>query len=148
VEDSNRFVGIFWAVQEEGSAAILLEHRYPLEQAEPYGNMLTCPHAHYEIWEQWRKSSGGGRAGVASAIAVSEYEEWPRGRIVYDTERERFILYADGKILREPTLMAAIQERFRLPIDRTAAKRDIHYRSTRQLKRRRLKTRLPLTTPD
>jgi hypothetical protein len=125
----NSFVGIFWAMQEPGSPATLVEHRCSLEEAEPYGTMLTCPHGHYEIWEQWRK------AGAGPAIVASEYEEWPRGRIVYDMEKDRFILYADQKILRDPALMASIQKRFGLPTERTDAKRDNHYRSTRRLKR-------------
>jgi hypothetical protein len=122
-------VGIFWAIQEEGSPATLMDHRCSLKEAEPYGSMLTCPHGHYETWEQWRKADG------PAAIAESEYEEWPRGRVVHDTEGDRFILYADAQILREPTLINAIHERFGLPIDRTAAKRDSHYRSTQRLKR-------------
>ena len=125
-------MGIFWAVQEPGSAAVLLDHRCSLEEAEPYGNMLTCPHGHYEVWEQWRKA--GGRA----VIVASEYEEWPRGRIVYDTESDRFILYADAQILRDQTLINAIHERFGLPMERTDRKRDHHYRSKRRLSRPRL----------
>ena len=130
---ANSFAGIFWAVLEQGSAAILLEHRCSLKEAEPYGSMLTCPHGHYEVWEKWRKGIGTRRADVASLIAANEYEEWPRGRIVYDPETERFILYADAQILRRPALMAAIHERFGLPTDRTDAKWDSHYRSTRRL---------------
>ena len=76
-------VGIFWAAQEPGSAVILMEHRCSLKDAEPYGSMLTCSHGHYDIWEQWRKNSGIRRADAAPLIAVSEYEEWPRGRIAY-----------------------------------------------------------------
>ena len=129
VADSNQFVGIFWAIQERGSSATLLDHRCSLKEAEPYGTMLTCPHGHYEVWEQWHKA--GGRA----AIAAFEYEEWPRGRIVYDRENERFILYADAQILRDAALIAAIHERFGLPMERTDAKRDSHYRSMRRLKR-------------
>ena len=128
----NSFVGIFWAIQEQGSAASIVEHRCSMKEAEPYGTMLTCPHGHYEVWEQWRKA--GGRA----AIAESEYEEWPRGRIVYDTENERFILYADAQILGDPALIAEIHEKFGLPIDRTDAKRDNHYQRTRRLSRSRL----------
>jgi hypothetical protein len=52
--DSHLFVGIFWAVQEKGSAPGLLHHRCPISEAEPYGDMLTYSHGHYEIWEQWR----------------------------------------------------------------------------------------------
>jgi hypothetical protein len=103
----NSFVGIFRAIQEQGAAVSIEDHRCSLKEAEPYGIMLTCPHGHCEVWEQRRKA--GGRA----AIAASEYEEWPRGRIVYDSESDRFILYADAQILRDRTLINAIHERFR-----------------------------------
>jgi hypothetical protein len=132
VVHSNSFVGIFWAIQDQGSAARIVDHRCSLKEAEPYGTMLTCPHGHYEVWEQWRKA--GGRA----AIAASEYEEWPRGRIVYDREGERFILYADAQILRDPALITAIHQKFGLPMERTDPKRDNHYQSTRRLSRPRL----------
>jgi hypothetical protein len=125
----NSFVGIFWAVQEQGSPATLVEHRCSLIEAEPYGTMLTCGHAHYDVWEQWRKTSG------RAAIAASEYEEWPRGRIVYDRENDRFILYADAQILRDAALITAIHDKFGLPMERTDRKRDGHYQSTRRLKR-------------
>jgi hypothetical protein len=126
---SNAFVGLFWAIQDQGSPATLLDHRCSLKEAAPYGTMLTCPHGHYEVWEQWREARG------RAAIVAFEYEEWPRGRIVYSTEHERFILYADTQILRDPALMTAIYARFGLSIERTDPKRDNHYRSTRRLKR-------------
>ncbi len=78
---------------------------------------------------------GSLREGLPPVIAAFEYEEWPRGRIVYDTARVRFILYADAQILRRPTLLTAIYARFGLPTDGTDAKRDDHYRSTRRLRR-------------
>ncbi len=78
--------------------------------------------------ESWRTSGNRG----------SEYEEWPRGRIVYDTKSDRFILYADAQILCDPTLIAEIHEKFGLPIDRADAKWDNHYQRTRRLSRPRL----------
>ncbi len=59
-------------------------------------------------------------------------------RIVYDTESDRFILYADAQILRDAALIAAIHEKFGLPIDLTDAKWDNHYQKTRRLSRPRL----------
>jgi hypothetical protein len=67
---SHSFVGIFWAVQERGSAAVLLDHRCPISEAEPYGDMLTCPNGHYEVWEQWRKDARNGRSGLDLLIAT------------------------------------------------------------------------------
>jgi len=133
---SHSFVGIFWAVQEKGSAAVLLDHRCPIAEAEPYGDMLTCPHGHYEVWEQWRKNATHDRAGLDLLIATDEYEEWPRGRIVYSSTRDCFVLYADAQILSRPDLLTIIHERFELPADRTKTtqpKRDSHYVSTRRL---------------
>jgi hypothetical protein len=129
-------VGIFWAVQEKGSTAVLLDHRCPISEAESYGDMLTCPHGHYEVWEQWRTKAGSNRPGLDLLIATDEYEEWPRGRIVYSSPGKCFVLYADAQILSRPDLLAIIHERFGLQADRTRMtqpKRDSHYVSTRRL---------------
>ena len=92
VSDSYLFVGIFWAVQEKGSAAVLLDHRCPISEAEPYGDILTCPHGHYEVWEQWGRNATKDQPDL---IATDEYEEWPRGRILYSSLYDRFVLYVD-----------------------------------------------------
>jgi hypothetical protein len=123
-------VGIFWAIQPPGKPTILLDHRCPLGDAETYGDMLTSPHGHYDLWERWRRVGGEIPDVVKALVAASEYEEWPRGRIVCDTMRQRFTCYADAKILRRADLLATIRERFGLPPERTMMKRDNHYRST------------------
>jgi hypothetical protein len=132
-ESPTSLVGIFWVIANSGSYAILVDHRCALKDAELYGDMLTCPHGHLEIWDQWRRLPASWPGLVASVVAASEYEEWPRGRIVCDTESQRFIVYADEQILRRPELMSEIHERFGLPIGRTDAKRDNHYRGARRL---------------
>jgi hypothetical protein len=126
-------VGIFWALQEKGRPVTLLEHRCLLGKAEPYGDMLTCRHSHYQVWERWRRNPRPAQPGLVSLIVASEYEEWPRGRIVYHAPGKRFILYADAQILRRPALLAALHNTFGLPADRTEAKPDSHYLSTRSL---------------
>jgi hypothetical protein len=37
-------------------------------------------------------------------VRSSEYEDWPRGRIVFDRSRQLFILYADRKLLAPETI--------------------------------------------
>ncbi len=95
--------------------------------------MLTCSHGHHEIWEEWRKGGSNQRSGPASLIATDEYEEWPRGRIVYAPLHSRFVVYADAQILSRPELLRIIREEFKLPSDRTETKRDSHYVSTKRL---------------
>ena len=72
-------VGIFWVV----SGKLVIDST-PLGEAEPYGEHLTHPRSHYEVWEQWRL---GGRVP-----GESEYEEFPRGRVTYNTKTQRFTL--------------------------------------------------------
>jgi len=51
----NSFVGIFWAIQEQGAAVSIEDHRCSLKEAEPYGAMLACQHGRYEVWERGTK---------------------------------------------------------------------------------------------
>ena len=58
-----------------------------------------------------------------------EYEDWPRGRIVFDRSRDLFIIYADRKLLT-PATIARIETHFHLPAERTEVQSDWHYQST------------------
>ncbi len=127
-------VGVFWAVRAPAGFTTLLVHRCLLADAEPYGDRRTCLHGHYELWEQWRKGSEEVPAELSGLVAGSEYEEWPRGRVVFDAVRCEFTCYADNQILRRADLVAAIRIRFGLPGGRTKFKWDNHYRSTMLLK--------------
>jgi hypothetical protein len=44
-------------------------------------------------------------------VRSSEYEDWPRGRIVFDRSRQLYILYADRKLLT-PAMLARIETQF------------------------------------
>jgi hypothetical protein len=61
-------------------------------------------------------------------VRSSEYEDWPRGRIVFDRSRQLFILYADRKLLA-PETIARIKTQFHLPAERTETQSDCHYQS-------------------
>jgi len=38
--------------------------------------------------------------GYPDHILSTEYDHWPRGRIVYETPTRRFVLYADQRLYR------------------------------------------------
>jgi hypothetical protein len=61
-------------------------------------------------------------------VRSCEYEDWPRGRIVFDRSKDRFVLYADRKLMAAETI-ARIREHFHLPMDRTSVEGDFHYQS-------------------
>jgi hypothetical protein len=121
-------VGIFWLVQTSNGEARLLAAGCPLDQAEPYGECLTYGASHYETWAHWRRDRTVEPA-LRALVRSHEYEDWPRGRIVFDRSRDLFILYADRKLLT-PAMIARIETQFHLPEERTEIQSDWHYQST------------------
>ena len=107
-------VGIFWLV--DGKTLI---DSTSLSEAEPYGDHLTHPRGHIDVWEQWRLSG--------KVPAESEYEEFPRGRVMYNAKTRRFMLLADRCILRDKNVVRRIMSELKLPRN-TATDTDSHYR--------------------
>jgi hypothetical protein len=117
-------LGIFWCV-----AGVLVIDRSMLDEGEPYGDCLTHAAGHYERWENWR-ALGVERLRTTSfpdRIASTEYDEWPRGRIVYETVAQRFVLYADRR-LQTRSLIDALKTAFGLHEAKVIVMSDPHYR--------------------
>jgi hypothetical protein len=121
-------LGIFWVVQTTDGGARLLAAGCPLDQAEPYGDFLTYGLGHYETWAHWRRDKAVDPA-LRAIVRSYEYEDCPRGRIVFDQSRDLFIIYADRKLLT-PAMIARIATQFHLPAERTEITSDLHYQST------------------
>jgi hypothetical protein len=123
-------VGIFWGVPRSVESWIIVSDATELQDAESYGDFLTHPHGHYEVWEAWQRlgSVGLKQKGLPLAILQSEYEQLPRGRIVYRKLTHDFIVYADRKLQR-PKIIAEIAERFSLTSCTFTVQSDAHYRS-------------------
>jgi hypothetical protein len=130
--DETPQIGIFWHVRaSDGGDAILVVDCVPMAKAETYGEFLTHG-AHYEHWSQLAAMSERtlGDQGIPNVVRWTEYEEWPRGRVVFHRPSGSFILYADRK-LQAPAIVEDIRRRFSLPADRTDIRSDAHYVSVR-----------------
>jgi hypothetical protein len=121
-------LGIFWLIEHPHGKVQLISASCPLDQAEEYGDHLTFGPGHYDLWEKWRTDIKAAPA-LRTIVDLFEYESWPRGRIVYDRPRDRFIIYADRKLLIPP-FIRQIQARFHLPPERVETATDDHYRSS------------------
>jgi len=117
-------VGIFWLVND-----VLAIDRTTLEDAEPYGDCLTHAAGHYERWQEWQALSDAQRAsaGYPDRIASTEYDQWPRGRIVHETPQRRFVIYADRRLQR-PDIIDALKIAFGLNEAEVIVRSDSHYR--------------------
>jgi hypothetical protein len=124
-------VGPFWVVEADGQAA-LVSLAVPLERADPYGDMLTVDTGHLEHWSHLAHRGTGAlrEAGLPTAPVWSEYEEWPRGRVLYDRTARRFVVRADRQLQR-PEFLRLIADRFRIEAVVVTMLSDDHYRSIR-----------------
>lgn len=127
-------VGIIWGVPDGHGPLRLVTDCIPLAQAETYGDCLTLPRGHHEVWESWRRLGPArlARRGLPALIAWHEYEHFPRGRVVFDTRTARFTFYADRK-LQAPTVLRRVLHAFDLDTARCEVQSDPHYRAVRDL---------------
>ena len=124
------YVGVYWFVRDDSGTVLLIAHRCALSEAEEYGDFLTCPHGHYDLWETWR--GGGETDRLRGTLRDCEYEEWPRGRVVFNTVNGQFIVHGDAQVFKYE-LQQGVTEHFGIPAGRVVFMRDEHYRSTRSL---------------
>jgi len=117
-------VGIFWRVN-----GVLVIDRSTVDDAERYGDCITHAAGHYERWQEWQ-ALGMARlvaVGYPDRIGWTEYDQWPRGRIVFETLTRRFVLYADRR-LQKPALIDALKTAFGLNGAKVMVRSDPHYR--------------------
>lgn len=113
-------VGIFWCFR----GRLLLE-QCTIPQAEQYGENLGYGGSHVDCWTRLQDAG--------EVPADKEYEEAPRGRIVYLPRSARYLLFADRCILDDKAFLQRVMRAFHLPPRRTTASPDAHYRCYRCL---------------
>ena len=112
-------VGIMWLIRDK-----LIFDSTPLSGVEACSGYRDHPGRHIDVWELLQRQG--------KAPHESEYEEYPRGRVIYDAAAGAFTLYADKCILDRKDLIAQIKEELHLPRD-TKTGTDPHYRCFRCL---------------
>ena len=68
------------------------------------------------------------RLGYPPAVRFTEYDDWPRGRIVYEVRESRFSLYCDRRIQDRPDAMDGLIDAFGLRDFPVEIRSDRHYR--------------------
>jgi hypothetical protein len=114
-------VGIFWELDGK-----LIIDGVLLDIAESYGRFLNYPRGHDELWSTYQL--------INVVPRDVEYHQAPRGRVVYDTVSQQFLLYVDACILRNKTLVNQILRQLKLPSN-VSARLDEHYRCPKCLRR-------------
>jgi hypothetical protein len=119
-------VGILWLVDGK-----LLIDSTALGKAEVYGEFKIHSGNHISVWEKFQQNG--------TAPSEMEYEEAPRGRVMYNTRTRRFTFLADKCILRDKSVVRKIMSEINLPVNTqadTQTDTDSHYRCFRCLRGR------------
>jgi hypothetical protein len=115
-------VGIIWLVGTK-----LLYDVTPLQDAEGYDKFKIHGRDHAAYWDK-----------LLAAHEVphgTEYDDYPRGRVMYDTQSRRFSMLLDGCIIKKKALVSKIMADMHLPSANTDVELDSHYRCPRCLRK-------------
>lgn len=116
-------VGIFWVLEKR-----LLIDSTPLTDAADYSDFKIHGADHYTVWEKYKR--------VDAVPRYLEYEDVPRGRVMYNTKTRQYLLLADRCILKRPGLVNRIKAKMGLPTNKTNIDSDAHYRCPKCLKKK------------
>ena len=110
----NRQIGIFWIYQNK----IYLKTQN-LQKIKPINGFIDSDLSHYKVWDEIKSKN--------KDFYLYEYEEIPRGRVVYDTINHNFIIYCNKDILLNLQNKKQILETFKIKNKNYSFKEDEHY---------------------
>jgi len=121
-------VGIFWFHKGR-----LIARPIPLEQAETRSTRRDSPDAHVRVWPRLVAR----HAAEFPILSILEYDEVPRGRVIFDTATQTFFIYMDVTLFdhADPTkgpstpVWGALRNAFELTGRQIRFATDPHYRT-------------------
>ena len=108
-------IGIFWFYKNK---VIGISHSYSLKDADSLG-LIDSDFTHVEYWEEIKR--------IIPELKDKEYEELPRGRVIFNVNRGKTIIYLDKTLLIR-NKVNQILEFFSLDFENTILKKDPHYK--------------------
>lgn len=108
-------IGIFWYWNDQ---VISIAHSFSLLEADSIG-FIDSSYTHVDYWSVLQKEY--------RELNSYEYEQIPRGRIIFDTNKEKYLIYLDRTLLYKSKL-AKLCAFFNLEENKVIPKTDPHYR--------------------
>lgn len=108
-------VGVFWIYEGE-----VYHKAVSVDDITPINGFIDSDLAHYEVWDEIQRKN--------PAFYLYEYEEIPRGRVVYDTVKKYYVVYANSTIIKSPIHRKRIAETFEVDRNRIKFFEDEHYK--------------------
>jgi hypothetical protein len=107
-------VGIFWLIDNK-----LVADSIPWRQADGFGGFYSGKNDHAAFWATLQR--------LLPQWKGLEYTDYPRGRVLFDSMEEVFLVYSSRAIVNSPGVRATILAEFKLPLAATKFEADYHY---------------------
>jgi hypothetical protein len=109
-------VGIFW-IYDKNDRKYIVSFQDDVREVIEVAGFKDSEYNHYKNWREANKvikSSG-------------DYTETPRGRVLFNVKRGKFIVYVSDKMSKDKTSLSLIMRDFSLPMANTVISADEHY---------------------
>lgn len=117
-------LGLFWFVRDRTGEAQFISLSRPWDEVAMEGGFRTLNEGHYQVWRDITRNH--------AHLRGYEYEEFPRGRVNWVEEGDRWLLLVDP-VLMHPAFCSAVIDEFRLPREKLTLLTDSHYRSSERV---------------
>jgi hypothetical protein len=107
-------VGIFWLIDNKQVVDSI-----PWRQADIYGGFYSGKNEHAAFWTMLQR--------ILPRFKGKEYTDFPRGRVLFDSVEEVFLVYSSLRIVNSPRLRRMILREFNLLLAATKFEADYHY---------------------
>ena len=107
-------IGLFWIINGNIDG-----YREPLKNGEKYGNTIQPRYDHFNYFEKIQEKY--------KKLKNLEYDDIPRGRVIFDTRKNKFVILSSKKVLNDKNLVKKVCEFFNLSKDNVKLRWDEHY---------------------
>ena len=107
-------MGIFWHYKKK-----LLTYSFPVNEVPEQSGFIDVGMGHYDLWSTFQK--------LDRDLKDVEYEELPRGRILYDVANKIYKVYASSTMILTEGFQDLVFHTFNLPKTATVFESDLHY---------------------
>lgn len=109
-------IGIFWFYRNQ---VLGIAHDFDTAQADSLG-LIDSPFTHIDYWPTIQAR--------LPELAATEYEHLPRGRVIYDKNRDKFVVYLDETLyFQQPARKICDFFQAGAEADKVMFKKDPHY---------------------
>jgi hypothetical protein len=113
-------IGLFWFIAEDRRPSRFASASRPFSEVSEIGGFKTLDEGHVDVWPTLQRHD--------QTLADYEYDYFPRGRVNWRKEDERWLLVLDPKLNHSPFITFIVHS-WKIPRRRLLVLTDSHYRS-------------------